>query len=192
MIALPLVLRQVRDLARPRRSIHQAVLLSTLALLTSAPLQAQKELGRITRTGSFGTSVAALGDLDGDSVLDLAVGAPWAWADPQGSGAVCVYSGGTRELLWRLRSTHPGQLGWSVCGLGDQDGDGVGEVAAGAPSWPTNYSGVVVVFSGRTGEALRSFQGRAFDDYFGRALTALADHEGTAARSSRSVRRTGS
>lgn len=48
----------------------------------------------------FGTALAALGDVDGDGVTDLAVGACKGSAG--GVGVAFVYSGKTRKVIWTL------------------------------------------------------------------------------------------
>ena len=98
----------------------------------------------------FGNSIASLGDLDGDGVGDLAVGAS---ADDDGCivpadcnrGAVWVLllnADGTVKSHQKISDTDgnfTGTLndgdafGLSVASLGDLDGDGVGDLAVGAP-----------------------------------------------------------
>lgn len=113
------------------------------------------------RHARLGWSVAGVGDVDGDGLPDLAVGAPGCDDDPDAPGApdcarqhgeVHVLRGGpdgllaTRaaaglatwpaaELAWTtLAGDAPGDhFGWSLAGLGDADGDGCAEFAVGAP-----------------------------------------------------------
>ena len=92
----------------------------------------------------FGSSLASLGDLDGDGVGDLAVG---AIGDDDGGnfrGAVWVLflnSDGTVKSNQKISNTQGGftgilddgdSFGYSVAALGDLDGDGVGDLAVGA------------------------------------------------------------
>ncbi len=92
----------------------------------------------------FGCSVASLGDLDGDGVGDLAVG---AWFDDDGGGdrgAVWVLflnTDGTVKSHQKISDTEGGfsgrldsvdQFGISLASLGDLDGDGIGDLAVGA------------------------------------------------------------
>ncbi len=101
--------------------------------------------GILDDTDRFGRSVAALGDLDGDRVDDLAVG---AWRDDDGGldrGAVWVLflnTDGTVKSHQKISDTQGGftsilddvdLFGISVAAPGDLDGDGVEDLAVGAP-----------------------------------------------------------
>ena len=105
--------------------------------------------GAIDPTDFFGASVAALGDLDGDGICDLAVGDPW---DDDGGattgeerGAVWVLflnANGTVKAHQKISSTQGGftgaldrgdVFGSSLTALGDLDGNGVCDLAVGAP-----------------------------------------------------------
>ena len=79
--------------------------------------------------GQFGDSVADAGDVDLDGTSDYLVGAP---ADPNG-GYVDVYSGRTRELLYRFRGDVDDRFGHAVAATADADGDGMREVVVSAP-----------------------------------------------------------
>ena len=79
-----------------------------------------------TRAGEgFGTSQSVCGDVDGDGVADLAVG---AWQNAEGApsaGRVYLYSCKRGELLTTWTSRQAGDtLGFDSVGLGDVDGDG--------------------------------------------------------------------
>jgi len=92
----------------------------------------------------FGQSVAVLGDLDGDGVPDLAVGAPGSDDGGADRGAVWIVfmnTNGTVKSKQKISSTQGGlgsglangdALGRSVALLGDLDGDGVPDLAVGA------------------------------------------------------------
>src|SRR5262249_37645766 len=80
----------------------------------------------------FGDVVAGMGDVDGDSVPDVAVAA--AGGDLAIPGAVRVFSGASGQILWRAFGNGPqDSFGRSIALLGDIDGDGVRDLAVGAP-----------------------------------------------------------
>lgn len=94
----------------------------------------------------FGSSVAALGDLDGDDVIDLAVGAPLDDTGGAGYNRGAVYvlfmnADGTVKSRQKIAHNTGGgpslafldQFGSSVAALGDLDGNGVTDIAVGAP-----------------------------------------------------------
>ncbi len=80
----------------------------------------------------YGTSAAAIGDIDGDGYADAAVGEP-------GTNRVYVYRGGTSGLVTAspsvlLAPTSVMQFGASVAGAGDVNGDGFSDLLVGAPT----------------------------------------------------------
>lgn len=93
---------------------------------------------------AFGASTASIGDLDGDGLADLAAGAPGA-GDGTSRGALWIlFSNPDRSVRSSVEigagtGGFAGSLvdhdrfGSAVVGLGDVDGDGVGDVAVGAP-----------------------------------------------------------
>ncbi|MCP4303843.1 MAG: hypothetical protein GY788_02975, partial [bacterium] len=92
----------------------------------------------------FGRSTASIGDLDGDGIVDIAVGALADDDGGTGRGAVYVLflnADGTVKAEQKISSTMGGLtgplddndgFGWSVAGVGDVDGDGIVDVAVGA------------------------------------------------------------
>jgi hypothetical protein len=86
----------------------------------------------------FGYSVGGGGDVNGDGAMDFVVGAHYA--DNAGgteSGKVYLFLGGSKmdklaDAIQPGRETG-GQLGYSVAIVGDVNGDGLADIAAGAP-----------------------------------------------------------
>jgi hypothetical protein len=137
---------------------HLLIPVITLALLTPTPgaqagwvLSEQKITeaiagfgGAIDPADHFGLSVASLGDLDGDGVLDLAVGADGDDDGGGNRGAVWILfldRDGTVKSEQKISSTSGGfggslgnldMFGVSIDSLGDLDGDGVTDLAVGA------------------------------------------------------------
>ena len=123
----------------------------------------------------FGAAVAAAGDVNRDGWPDVLVGAPRA--EPAGSlsGRAVVLSGrdGSELLAWEGDDPFDA-LGWSLCALGDLDGDGHADLALGSPAG-TPGSGSVRLVSGREGRLLATLVGEAVGDRFGHAVCALGD-----------------
>lgn len=83
---------------------------------------------------AFGTAVEGVGDVTGDTVPDILVGAPGKPLVTAISGSVSVIAGGNGLLLCRMTGFSPGELfGFSLSEFGDLDGDGFPEWLAGAP-----------------------------------------------------------
>ena len=95
----------------------------------------------------LGGYVAGTGDLDGDGIPDFAVGAPELASAPGPipTGYVLVRSGSNGAPLLTLTGSDD-TFGWQVAGVGDLNGDGVPELAVGAPLHFTNGAGEVKVF----------------------------------------------
>lgn len=136
-------------------------ILSGADIPAAGPLRdvAQIQLSEGESNAWFGWSVAA-GDIDGDGLTDLAVGAPGV---DEGTGVVRVWSGTElrEETLFRATYTLVGELAGDSFGrsvlLQDLDGDGFDDLIIGAPFVnPTDeanafQSGQVSIFRGSAG-----------------------------------------
>lgn len=117
-------------------------------------------------TARLGFSLEAAGDVNRDGVPDVVAGAP-------GIGAVLVFSGRDGAELLRLRGDSADQgLGNSASGIGDFNGDGHADIAAGAPGSSASgaATGRAFVFSGKDGTRLLTLDGEAPNGGFGSAV----------------------
>ena len=157
----------------------------------------------LTNIDLFGSSIAAVGDLDNDGVEDLAVG---AYSDDTGGtsrGAVYVLlmnSNGTVKSNQKIADNTGGftvtlsnfdEFGISVGGLGDLDNDGVEDLAVGVDAddtGGTNRGAMYVLFMNSNG-TVKSNQKIADNtggftvtltdsDFFGRSVAGLGDLDG--------------
>ncbi|HKB15478.1 MAG TPA: integrin alpha, partial [Planctomycetota bacterium] len=85
---------------------------------------------------NFGASVAGIGDASGDGIPDVVVGAPQqAGFQTVGPGYVRVLSGASGLGVMSAGGAVLGdRFGAAVAGAGDANGDGVPDLAVGAPS----------------------------------------------------------
>ena len=149
----------------------------------------------------FGFALATLGDVDGDGVTDLAVGTP---KDDDGGvrkGAVWILfleSDGTVKGHRKISDVggnyglQPGdEFGSSIAGLGDLDGDGIRDMAVGAPlddGAHHDQGAVWINFLNADGsvkskqkinDVSGGFQGvLSDDDWFGMAMGPMRDLDG--------------
>jgi hypothetical protein len=125
---------------------------------------------------AFGHALAVPGDVDGDGVADLLVGAPLVDSFGTDGGRAVLLSGASGGELLALPPPFAfGQFGSSVSGAGDVDGDGVPDLACGAPlagDPALAGPGAVAVFSGAGGALLCNWEGTGTLSGFGAALAA--------------------
>lgn len=132
---------------------------------------------------SFGWEAEDVGDVNGDGKHDFAVSAPYNDAGGTNAGRAYVYSGATGGLLYTVTGDTPnGELGLAMDAVGDIDGDGVSEIAFGAPFAATGSGqGYVLVVSGATGTTLFRYATAGLS-YAGYGVGAAGDLTGDGVR----------
>ena len=149
----------------------------------------------------FGTSVANLGDINKDDIDDLAVGAPLDDSGSSNAGAVYILSmnrNGTvnPEKSNKIRSDYADlslsvndEFGSSVANLGDLDGDGINELAVGAPgddAGGIDQGAIYILYLDARGELIHFYKIDGSDlnidlsagDRFGISIANLGDIDG--------------
>lgn len=113
---------------------------------------------------NFGSAVAGLGLVNGDSTPDLVASAPFGNVGTfTRAGRVHAFSGKNGALLWSVAGSAPGtRLGHALANAADWDGDGVDDVAVGSPGDAfrgRRGAGSVRILSGADGGDIARFGG---------------------------------
>ncbi len=158
---------------------HLAASLALLAL--SAPVLAQAPLYDIhgPAGSGLGGGLGSVGDVDGDGRDDILVGAPTADGSQPQSGQVMILSSVTTLPIRTWNGEHTGDgFGHSVAGIGDINGDGISEVAIGAPFCEANLGtdrGALYIYDGATGALLHKHVGVSDNDRLGWCVIPAGD-----------------
>jgi hypothetical protein len=156
--------------------------ISSVAVLCGVLSTVSAQDGLFERWGSIqsnllGTSVGMAGDVNLDGFMDVISGGPsnGYWTN---LGEVIVLSGRDGSLIHRVSGDGSTDLfGVAVDGVGDVDGDAYVDFVVGAMADDNNglKSGMVRVYSGRTGKVLYERDGDASGDYLGVSVSGVGD-----------------
>jgi hypothetical protein len=133
-----------------------------------------------TKAGTFigqryGQAFSA-GDVNGDGIADLMIGAIGNNVNGSNSGSAFVYSGTNGALL---RTVHGmganNKLGYSGCTVGDVNGDGFDDFIVGTFMTGTGYARV---YSGADGSVLFHVTDGDVNDSFGHSVAGVGDANG--------------
>ena len=128
-----------------------------LPILAILALSAQNDfdLSAPNHWDGLGMQVLFLDDINGDGVPEFGCGSFCTDLRDTNSGSVYIFDGATQAPLRRHDGYgHQARLGETAISIPDIDGDGVLDLAVGAPN-ERNGRGNVGLFSGATGEFLR-------------------------------------
>jgi len=134
---------------------------STIDLTGGLPLSQGFKITGAYVAGQFGAAVGYVGDFNGDGRSDIIIAAPKENAD---EGKAYVGFGGPRNQLLAIdlssglnpsrgisikRTVSPDNLGYSVNGAGDINGDGIDDIIVGAPGADVSAGRTFVIFGSR-------------------------------------------
>lgn len=170
--------RRLRGTCNSRVVLRDADVAVLRQQVQQLPLQQLAErhllLKGLSPGDQFGLAIALIGDIDGDGVSDLAIGAPSIF----GNGSVFLVSSSTGNVLRRIDGPVPrGGFGFAIALAGDINADGLPDILVGAPG-PRGTGGSAYLVSTRTGAILRTYSASTSFDLFGWSVANPADVDG--------------
>jgi len=157
--------------------------------------------GVLSNNDVFGTSVSSLGDLNGDGIVDVAVGAEYDGDEGYWQGAFYILfldTNGTVQDYNKITSSDIGVIisgtpvfGSDIANLGDLNGDGVNDLAIGSrrdEDGGSRRGAVWILFMDTVGnvvnyQKISDTQGGLshdidYEDWFGSSVASLGDLDG--------------
>ncbi|MFZ5471837.1 MAG: integrin alpha [Myxococcota bacterium] len=140
-------------------------------------------------SAGFGRSVASAGDVNGDGFADVVVGADYFTNIQMGEGRIYLFLGSenglSSSISWSVESYQAAaRLGSSVASAGDVNGDGLGDVIAGAYLFDNGQvdEGRAFVYLGTTrgltGSAIWTAESNQSTAHFGFSVGGAGDVDG--------------
>ncbi|MDP6942442.1 MAG: integrin alpha [Planctomycetota bacterium] len=117
-----------------------------------------------------GTGICGLGDVNGDTLADIAIGFPFDDDFGGDMGKVQVVSGLDGSTLYTVGGEYEAKFGWSLASAGDVDRDGINDFMAGRENGNS-----VDLCSGVDGLLLYRFTGI---EYYGKSISGGGDING--------------
>ncbi|NQZ10759.1 MAG: FG-GAP repeat protein [Algicola sp.] len=153
---------------------------SNTGISTTATSQLQNDQANV----EFGIRVAGVGDVNGDNYDDVIVGLPYYDGVGDNSGIASIYYGSaagvdtTVDHQWHGEQAGD-QLGFSVAGAGDVNGDNYVDVVVGALAYGSSAEGAAFVYhgsdSGLSATATSTLAGTQAAAQFGYSVAGAGD-----------------
>lgn len=164
------------------RTLSRILLATACTGLSLQAAELKFSLAPEAENGQLGSAFAALGDIDGDGIVDIAVAdQSYSFPDSSASGIVYLLSGADGSLIRNYDGiqARSQNFGFALATL-DADGDGVSDLAVGATGTANEdgpSAGAVWIYSGADGSVISSTIGSSRSAY-GSALANAGDRNG--------------
>jgi MYXO-CTERM domain-containing protein len=160
-----------------------------LGSAAGVPSEASFKLAGVAAGDNLGCGVAAAGDVTGDGIDDILVGACGVSNGQSQEGAVYVFAGGSTSAttpVFTFESNNAGErIGSSISGAGDVNKDGVADFVVGSPLYAGGQTneGRALLFLGSKAGSISTTPAWSFEPdqagaEFGRSIAAAGDIDG--------------